>query len=149
MCCFCFSAIGLLGVLFACLNNQSEQDLIASKVLFTSECRGKLLQMLLYSWMNTYIVYIDPILPADSAFPLFKPQVSESIIQKCQATHEGRWFIKFSKCIPYVIDLLEIVRAVIWSKDLACPIQSWLQQLQAIALPIGHSELLTGLVDWV
>lgn len=127
MCCFCFSAIGLLGVWFACLIDQSEQDLVASKVLFTSECRGKLLQMLLYSWMNMCIVYIDPILLADPTFSLFKPRISESIIQKCQATHEGWWFIKFSKCIPYVTDLLEIVRAVIWSKDLACPIQSWLQ----------------------
>lgn len=62
-----------------------------------------------------------------SHLSFLKPQDSESIIQKCQGTHKGWWFIKFSECIPYVTDLLERVRAVIWSKDLVCPAESWLQ----------------------
>lgn len=43
----------------------------------------------MYSWMNKCIVYIDPILLADSTFSLFKPQVSESIIQKCHMKDDG------------------------------------------------------------
>ena len=58
MCCCCFSAIGLLGVLFACLNDQSEQKytqaLVSSKVLCASECRGNLLQTLSVD-LNEYI----------------------------------------------------------------------------------------------
>lgn len=77
---------------------------------------------------------------------ILKAKVSESVIQKSQAVHEG-WFIKFSKLIPCVTDLLEIVRSVVWSKDLACPVQSW--QWHAIASHIGQFGLLTGIVDLV
>lgn len=131
------------------VNRNTYKLWLTQKYYFFQNAEATCCKHFLCSWMNMCLFYTGTILLADSAFPLLKPQVSESIIQKCQATHEGWWFIKFSKCIPYVTGLLERVRADIWSKDLTCPVKSWLQQLQAIALPIGQSELLTGLVDCV